>query len=162
MLHAVAELPYEQERGKPMPDLNHSMIQLKLILLLSKYYGEKYLPLPELKIDVKVRDRVPDVCIYPPMLFDPSENQISMSEPPLGAIEIISEMQSPNVLIKKRTEYFAVGVKSYWFVMPTFRTIYVYSSEHDFEVYSKEDMLLDKILGIKLSLKEVFAPKVVG
>ncbi len=56
----------------------------------------------------------------------------------------------------KRGEYFAAGVQSYWLVLPDLLSVYVFHSPEDYEVFAKQEILTDKILGIELALGEVF------
>ncbi len=152
----VALSDYEIERGKPMPDRNHAIIQGRLMSRLDRTYGDKFSILPEIHIDMPVRDRVPDLAIYEPLIFDPDVNELSMFKPPLCAIEILSEMQNINVLMKKKHEYFDVGVLSYWLVLPSLRTIYVFHNINDRSIFSYEDRLVDKKLNIELDLSDIF------
>jgi Uma2 family endonuclease len=147
---------YEIKRGKPMPDKNHSIIQSRLNYALTRDNGSDYSILTEINVDFPVRERVPDLAIYPILNFNPDENELRMEEVPLGAIEILSEAQSPRELLKKRSEYFFGGVKSYWFVLPALRTVYVYSAPDTYELFTHRDILKDPILNIELDLKEIF------
>jgi Uma2 family endonuclease len=152
----VALSDYETERGKPMPDRNHSIIQSNLLFSLRVTTRERFSILTEIHLDMPVRDRVPDLAIYEPLVFDPDVNELSMIKPPLCAIEILSEMQNVNVLMKKKHEYFTAGVKSYWLVLPSLRTIYVFHNINDRTIFSYEDRLVDKILNIELDLSDIF------
>jgi Uma2 family endonuclease len=147
---------YETERGKPMPDKNHSIIQGRLMSKLDQTYGDRYSILPEITLDLPIRERVPDLAIYSPLDFNPDDNEVRMDELPLCAIEIISEMQPISVLMKKRSEYFLAGIKSYWLVMPSMRSIYVFENLEDFEIYTYKDCLIDKTLNIELDLGKIF------
>jgi Uma2 family endonuclease len=147
---------YETERGKPMPDKNHSIIQGNLIFSLRLATKNRFSILPEITLDLPIRERVPDLAIYEPLIFDPDNNEVRMDEFPLCAIEIISEMQPISVLMKKRSEYFLAGIKSYWLVMPSMRSIYVFENLEDFEIYTYKDRLIDKTLNIELDLGEIF------
>ena len=79
-----------------------------------------------------------------------------MLKPPLCAIEILSEMQNVNVLMKKKREYFNVGILSYWLVLPSLRTIYVFHNVNDSTIFSYKDRLIDKKLNIELDLSDIF------
>jgi Uma2 family endonuclease len=147
---------YEIERGKPMPDKNHAMIQGRLMSRLDRYYGEKYTILTEINLDLPARERVPDLAIYPPLTFEPDNNEIRMTQRPLCAIEILSEMQSLNELSKKCGEYFSAGIPSYWLVVPALKSIYVFQSRQDYTFFSYKDRLIDKVLDIELDLGEIF------
>jgi Uma2 family endonuclease len=147
---------YEIERGKPMPDKNHAIIQGRLVSRLDQNFGERFTILPEINLSLPTRERVPDLAIYPPLSFDPANNDIRMTQLPLCAIEILSEMQNLTELMTKCGEYFSAGVPSYWLVLPTLRSIYVFHSKDDYEVFSHKEHLVDKALGIELDLKEIF------
>lgn len=147
---------YETERGKPIPDKNHALIQGNLYFLIRLLYGEKYTVLPEINLDLPIRERVPDLAIYPKMEFNPDENEIRMKQVPLCTIEILSAKQDLSELMTKRAEYFTGGVQSYWLVLPALYTIYVFYSPSEYYIFSGKDKLQDVKLGIELSLEEVF------
>jgi Uma2 family endonuclease len=152
----VALSDYEIERGKPMPDRNHSIIQGRLMSRLDRAYGDIFSILPEINLNMPIKDRVPDLAIYEPLTFDPNDNELSMIKPPLCAIEILSEMQNVNVLMKKKREYFTVGILSYWLVLPSLRIIQVFYSVEDSVVFTHKDRLVDKMLNIELDLGDIF------
>ncbi|AEE49761.1 Uma2 family endonuclease [Haliscomenobacter hydrossis] len=156
MSTTVALSEYEIERGKPMPDKNHAFIQENLLFLIKLMYREKYRVLPEVNLDLPVRERIPDLAIYPMMKFVPDENEIRMKQAPLCAIEILSAKQDLSELMTKRAEYFTGGVLSYWLVLPALYTIYVFSSPTEYQIFSGKDKLYDAKLDIELNLEEVF------
>lgn len=156
MAVTVALSEYEIERGKPMPDKNHALIQGNLFFLIRLLYGEKYTVLPEINLDLPIRERVPDLAIYPVIQFNPDENEIRMKQAPLCAVEILSTKQDLSELMTKRAEYFTGGVLSYWLVLPALYTIYVFHSATEYQIFSGKDKLQDAKLGIELQLEEVF------
>ncbi|MCW5923827.1 MAG: Uma2 family endonuclease [Saprospiraceae bacterium] len=95
---------YEIERDKPTPSKHHAIIQGNILFLLRLQFGEKFRVLPEISLDLPVRDRVPDLVIYCPM--DYGEEEIKMTEIALGVVEILSLTQSHEELEKKRKQYF--------------------------------------------------------
>jgi Uma2 family endonuclease len=101
-------------------------------------------------------DRVPDLAIYPVREFTPGEDEITMAEAPLGVIEILSPSQSRTELIAKSAGYFKVGVKSYWLVLPDLKSVYVFSAPNEYDVFTRDEQLSDKLLGIELDLGEIF------
>ncbi len=147
---------YEIERGKPMPDKNHAIIQGRLNFRLTLKYGDKFSILPEIQLQLPTRERVPDLAIYPPLSFEADNNEIRMTQMPLCAIEILSEMQSLNELSKKCGEYFTAGIPSYWLVIPALTSIYVFHSRQDYTIFSYKDRLVDTLLDIELDLGEIF------
>lgn len=147
---------YELERGKPMPDLNHSIIQGRLFSCFDRHYRNRFTILPELNVKLLKRDRVPDLSVYAPVAFNPRHNQLVMTKPPFCAIEILSEMQKLSDLMTKNDEYFDAGVQSYWLVLPHLQSIYVFHNADDYDIFTRKDILKDKVLDIELDLAEVF------
>lgn len=147
---------YEIERNKPMPDKNHAFIQGNFLFFIRLKYGDRFRVLPEINLDLPIRERVPDVAIYPPMDFIPDENELRMKEIPLGVIEVLSAKQDLAELMVKRAEYFAAGVQTYWLALPALRTVYVFYSPEEYDIYSGKDIMHDKKLGIALDLTEIF------
>lgn len=148
---------YEVERNKPMPSLNHGLIQANLIFALKLGYKDKYSVVSELSLDLSGWESVPDICIIPKMSLNPRQDVVTVKEPPLCAIEIISPSQSVNELIAKAERYFQYGVKSCWIAIPALQNIYVFSSPDDYEMYKASETLSDPVLDIELALKEVFS-----
>ncbi|MFN0033884.1 MAG: Uma2 family endonuclease [Saprospiraceae bacterium] len=147
---------YEIERNKPMPSLNHSIIQLNLGSELRSLYKNLYRVASELSLDLADWPSVPDICIFPKTPLNLRNDIIAVTEPPLCAIEIISPSQSADGMSQKVEKYFQHGVQSCWIVFPAFANIYVYSSPDDYEIYRAHETLQDAVLGISLPLKEVF------
>lgn len=148
---------YEIERGKPMPSKNHSIVQKRLVVFLENHYGSQFEIMPEINLDQpNMRDRVPDIGIFPPQEFVPEDDEIRMAQTPLGLIEILSPKQDITELLTKCAEYFKNGVRSYWLVLPALRTIYVFSAANDYEVFAKTDRLSDDKLGVEVNLADIF------
>ncbi|MBK9338219.1 MAG: Uma2 family endonuclease [Lewinellaceae bacterium] len=91
---------YEIEREKPMPSKHHAIIQGNINFLIRLIYGDKFRVLSEISIKFPLRDRIPDLAIYRPMEY--GEEEIKMSEIPLGVVEILSPTQSHEELEIKR------------------------------------------------------------
>lgn len=153
-MEAVIE-QYEQERNKPMPSKNHSIIQSNLIVELTIPYRDKFRLLSEVKLNMPPVDTVPDVAIYPLMEFDSLHDETKMEEMPLGAIEIISPSQGDQELVDKISRYFDFGVKSCWLVQPTFRIVTVFSDKTTFKTFIDGE-LYDPVLDIRLDLNRIF------
>jgi len=106
---------YELERGKPMPSLNHSLIQSQLIGILWNQYRKDFTFASELSISLADKPFVPDLCIYPKRKSDWQNDEIRVSEPPLTIIEISSPKQDFEDFERKLKAYFNAGVKSFGF-----------------------------------------------
>ena len=79
-----------------------------------------------------------------------------MTETPLCVIEILSPKQDLTELIQKSSEYFKKGVKSYWLVLPSLQSIYVFSAPGEYENFNRKDILKDEQMDIELNLKDIF------
>jgi Uma2 family endonuclease len=155
----IAPIPseYEIERNKPMPSLNHSLVQANLIFLLSATCRKRYSVASELNLELSNWESVPDLCIYPKLKFDSQNDMLRMTEPPLCAVEIISPSQSINELKAKANNYFRYGVKSCWIVLPVLENIYVFSSPTEYQIFRVHETLRDEVLDVTIPLTEVFA-----
>jgi Uma2 family endonuclease len=149
---------YELERNKPMPSKNHSIVQGNLTTEINILYRKQFTLMPEIEISMPEKPNcVPDIAIYPKLKFDFLDDELTMTEMPLTAIEIVSPSQSDNDILKKINRYFNAGVKSCWFVMPGFRAISVYSSIDNYEFFTSDMTLFDIATGIKLPLNDIFS-----
>lgn len=146
---------YVTERNKPMPSLNHSLIQTNLIFALGQY-REKYRIASELSLELSEWPIVPDICLLPSMKMDTSNDQVKVSEPPLCVIEILSPTQSISELLSKAKSYFEHGVQSCWIVLPGLDNIYVFTTPKDYEIFKSGETLEDKKMGIRIDVARVF------
>lgn len=147
---------YETERHKPMPSLNHSIVQLNLGAELRYRYKNKYRIASELSLGLSDWPSVPDICIYPKMPLDLRQDITTVTEPPLCAVEIISPSQSLSELVDKAGKYFEHGVRSCWIVLLPLGNIYVFTSPEEYEIFRATETLKDTTLDISLPLAEVF------
>ena len=147
---------YELERGKPMPSKLHGYIQIQLGTALQVTYGDRFSLFSELSLKLGTWESVPDICMFPKMVIDYSEDEIRVTEAPLCAIEIVSPSQSVQDLISKAKQYFSYGVKSCWLVIPGLKNIYVFLSPTQYQMFRDSEMLSDPMIGVSLDLSKVF------
>jgi Uma2 family endonuclease len=154
---AIEYNDYETERNKPMPSRNHSFIQSRLNFALSKHYLDKYDFFSELNLSPPgVKASVPDLCIYPKTLIDLLEDEIQVTEPPITVIEILSPEQGMNSVKNKFFQiYFPAGVKSVWLVVPTLRSVHIFTPDRKYTTFTSGS-LNDPATGITLELDEFF------
>ena len=154
----IAELSdYERERGKPMPSLNHSILQGNLVFTLKLNYRKQFTFLPEINLIMPHRpNAVPDIAIYPKLAIDFLHDQTAMTQFPITAIEIVSSSQSNDDILDKFERYFLAGVQSCWLVMPSMKAIAVYSGIGRYTFFTDADTLTDSATSIELPLAEVF------
>lgn len=144
----------------------HSTIQSILAGLINKE-GRFNAPV-ELSLDVSSIDLSqfgiaekeiePDICLYTKKKrVEKGSDLVRMSEMPEVAIEILSPEQSITELSKKKLTYFALGVKSFWLVIPDNETITVYSAPNKFTTFDTKDAeVIDEVMDIRLPIKEIF------
>ena len=148
------ETEYELERGKPMPSLNHSRLENRFSVALSRY--EQYDTFIELSLDLKSGKGTPDICLFPATPSNWLNDKIKVKEPPLLTIEILSPTQSVDELKDKIFDiYFPAGVKSCWIVVPTLKTIAVFVPKQDIRNYIG-GIVKDPVFDIEVDIKEIF------
>ena len=148
---------YEIERNKPMPSLNHAILQGNLLFQLNLKYQKTYSILPELSISLPAKPvAVPDISIYPKLTADFLHDIGTMAEKPLSVIEIISPSQSTDEVLSRFEHYFNAGIQSCWLVMPSLKAIAVYTKVDHYQFFSSEMILHDKVLDIELHLQTIF------
>ena len=147
---------YELERGKPMPSINHSIVQANAIFELKTRYREQFRFMSEINIDVAGRVMVPDIGIFPKMAADMANDSVVAPQLPLTTIEILSPSQALGDLIGKATSYFRAGVKSCWIVVPEVSGIFLYAAPGEYTFFSKAQTLTDPATGIELPLAPLF------
>lgn len=153
-METIIASDYEIERQKPMPSKQHAIVQMNLGICINAY-TKKYKLASELSLSLNGWLSVPDICIFTKS-FSFEDEEIHVSTPPLGVIEILSPTQSMNEFVEKAKKYFQNGVKSYWLVIPALKSIHVFKTIQEYEVYQASQTLKDAVLEIELELKEIF------
>ncbi len=152
------EEDYETQRDKPMPSLDHSLIQTQLSFILKRDYNAQFSFPSELDLDIAPKGATPDLCVYPKMKRDPQVDEpvIKMKEPPIAVVEIISPKQAlDDITEKARLRYFPNGVKTVWIVIPSFKAIVLVVPGLNTTYFNKGEFF-DPATNIKLSIEEVF------
>lgn len=150
------ETDYETERNKPVPTLNHGMIQLNLGFSLKSRFKGRFTFASEVKLDLDEWGSVPDLIIIPLRKMDIRRDVSQLREAPLCTIEILSPSQNLADLVAKAYEYFERGVQSCWLVIPDLANIYVFSSPEEYQIFRLGEMLIDPKLDISIPVSEVF------
>ncbi len=143
---------YEKERGKPMPSLNHGLIQSKLIGLLLSF--KQFTIGSEITLDLSPK-ATPDILIFNKRKPNWQHDEKRVTEMPITVIEILSGTQGMENFDEKLTRYFNAGIKSVWLVQPFIETIAVFLPNQKPKVFSTGE-LFDEVTGIRLSLSEIF------
>lgn len=146
---------YELERGKPMPSLNHSIVQLNLGFELKTRYREQFRFMSEINIDIAGRVMVPDIGIFEKAPVDMSHDQIVLTQLPLTTIEILSPRQALDELIDKAATYLQAGVKSCWIISPKAAGMFLYA-RGGYQYIQSPETVVDPATGIELPLAPLF------
>jgi Uma2 family endonuclease len=150
---------YQLERNKPMPSLDHSMIQLQLGYLLKRDFNNQFSLMSELALDTLPKGTTPDICIYQKLNRELGKQPdvVKMTQMPITTVEILSASQPLSQIIQKiKQYYFPAGVKSAWVIIPDLLAIVLYSPDNeDYELY-KSGKMTDPATGITVDVKEVF------
>ena len=158
--HTVESLEsrYEQERGKPMPSKNHSIIQGNVYFELRNQYGNQFDIFPELSLDLipNTPGAVPDICIYDKTPRNWQVDVIKTNTPPLLAIEILSPRQIfDDITDKINNIYFPAGMKSVWVVLPKVESVMLFRPNQKTETYN-QGILKDTASGFELNIDKIF------
>ncbi len=145
---------YERERGKPMPSLNHGLVQTFLSAALLRY-RKKYSIVSELSLELDGSSSVPDISIYPKLPMDWRHDHVKKTDPPLTVIEILSPTQSLDSVVKKTEDYFEAGVKSCWIVQMILESVVVLLPGEKPRVCT-EGGVEDPATGITVEIAEIF------
>lgn len=145
---------YERERGKPMPSLNHSIVQTRLIVQLAS--NPQWQVCSELSLRLAERDGTPDLSIYPSRSTDFTRDVIRETTPPTMVVEILSPSQGSVVVMERVDHYLANGVQSAWVVEPVFGDVLVCTADGKRQKYSS-GIVTDPITGLSVDLAQVFA-----
>lgn len=145
---------YELERGKPMPSLNHAIVQTRLIILLAKFQAQ-YSIMSELTIELEGEFFNPDICLLSAFSPDFENDKTRYVGPPICTFEILSPTQALGDLIIKMNKLIDSGVKSYWLIIPATETIYVYNHKKERSTFIS-GLVKDLETGIEIEMAELF------
>ena len=149
---------YEIEREKPMPSESHGITQANLIGEVLK--DKRFRPISELRVLLPSgKPYIPDICVYPRMPKDFTQDVSERTDPPLSTVEIYSLQQGYNAVMEKVNAYHAWGVKTCWVVDPYQRTITIFPAAGlgSPQTFIYGQMAEDPVSGLKADLGEVFS-----
>ena len=156
MSTATVEKPltYEEERGKPMPSLNHGAVQANLICEFARH--REFRVVSELTLDIRGKPLTPDLSIYPRAPLDLRHDISREPNPPLLVVEIFSPQQPPQEIMDKVDAYFSFGVKSCWIVSPIMHSIQILTADGR-ETVLNSGTATDPVTGLTADLVAVFS-----
>ncbi len=169
---------YQQEEENTVSSQNHGLTQLRIGAELL-HLSDQYSAATELSLDVSSSERQqilsqckvkadrelrPDIVLYYAKDFDyidPTEDLdvVRVEQMPLLCVEIVSPTQTSQDILPKFRAYFALGVKSCWYVDPNLKLIQVYSSPKESKTFVTQEDVFDQILEIRLPLSKIFSKR---
>lgn len=153
-LRAIEVIETEHPLEETM-SLNHSRLTFRLSYLLAQY-DDEFDIMPELELELSTGRSKPDIAIFPNLQYNWEEDIIRFTQAPITAIEILSPTQAFDELTTKiRKTYFPAGVRSAWIVVPSIKTIHVFTTDRQVLTF-KDSSLLDKTTNISLLMSEIF------
>ena len=145
--------------ARAMPDLVHSGVQKRLIVIFSALEDRhRVFAFPELRLQLAADlFRVPDIAIFagaPP-------SQLVPDRPPLCVVEIVSRDDRYTELLQKLDEYHGWGVQHVWVVDPWLERLSIYDGSGLRQAAEVGLPGIDRRIGIAeliRGLKEAVAP----
>ena len=147
-------LSYEEERGKPLPSLNHCAVQMTLGAQFMR--DQQFRVHSELTLDIGGKPMTPDLSVYRRAPLDLRHDMPRCTEPPLLVVEILSPQQPIQEIMNKIDTYFSFGVKSCWVVSPTMHSIQILTSDGK-EIVLNSGTATDPVTGLTADLSTVFS-----
>lgn len=174
-MHAAMELALDPEKNyeivngvpeeKEMPGARHGMIAALLLTRLNIFIEANQLGVAFTEVNFKIGDneRIPDLSFI-------AADRIPVEGIPEGvwqippdlAIEIISPNDLHEKVSNKVLEYLEAGVKQVWIVSPEIRTVTIFRSMEQVQVFSGDRVLEspDLLPGFRCPLAEIFSAPV--
>jgi Uma2 family endonuclease len=159
------EKSYEIVAGHPeekeMPGARHGAISTRLIIRLGGFVESNNLGVVFTETNFKIgeNERIPDIAFVTADRI-PQEGipESGWQSPPDLAIEVISPSDLQEKVSDKVLEYLAGGVRQVWLVSPKHRSISIFRSQTDVQIFSADMNLVseDILPGFRCSLNELF------
>jgi Uma2 family endonuclease len=150
---------------KPMPQVQHSIIQKKLLLTIDPILSDAGIAqaFPELRCTFGGRAVVPDVVVFEEANISYDDNgDITnvVSIPPDWTIEILSPEQSTTKVLKNINYCLAHGTQMGWLIDPTDRSVFVCMPDRNFQIIDEPSAILPVpafAASIQLTVEQLFS-----
>lgn len=159
------EKNYEIVNGVPeekeMPGARHGMVAMRLAIRLGSFVEANQLGVAftEVNFNLGHNERIPDLSFVATERIPPEGVPEGVWQiPPDLAVEIISPNDLHEKVSNKVLEYLEAGVKQVWIVSPEIRTVTIFRSMEQVQVFSGDKVLEspDLLPGFQCPLKEIF------
>ena len=147
---------YELARGKPIPSLNHSIIQQNIGSELRNRLRPTHTIASELNLELDGKKMVPDLAVFPKLTPDMQHDILWVQQAPLTTVEILSPKQDLDSLLEKARLFLAAGVKSCWIVLPAVGTLAVFTGPTTYRSFTNGSAVVDEVLGVEIPLADIF------
>ena len=155
---AVGPSDYEKERGKPMPNYSHGIIQANVTVILGLQAGTTY------RIASELTCELPDGSVFTPDISVLMRRPVNLGreparcrEVPVLAVEILSPSQGHQSVVEKIDAYFANGVQSVWEINPALRLVAVYQPGANHPEIFLRGEVKDSATNLIARVEEIFA-----
>jgi len=145
---------YEEERGKPLPSVNHGAVQANLIGELAA--SREYRGFSELTLEIDGKPYTPDLSFYARAPLDLRHDVLRRKDPPVLVVEIPCSQQGLQEFLDRADVYLAHGVKSCWIVWPPMRSIQILTADGR-EMVLNTGVATDPVTGLTADLAAVFS-----
>lgn len=150
---------------KPMPQGKHSILQMKLVMVLNNILTEQYtaVAFPELRCTFGDRSIVPDVAVLKQEnILEDEQGEIAnvFNSAPDWAIEILSPDQNTTKVIKKIWHCLQHGTEVGWLIDPAEKSIFIYHSQTQMEIVDnpEQELIVPEFAStVKIKAGEIFS-----
>lgn len=160
-----AEKSYEIVNGQPEErkpsGARHGVVSANLISEIMDYLNthERGVLFAGTNFKIGQNERIPDIAFVAAARIPPEGiPETSWPAPPDLAVEIISPSDLHEKVNGKVAEYLEAGVRQVWLVSPEHRTVTIFRSLTEVQVFAGELVSEDLLPGFRCSLKELFPP----
>lgn len=150
---------------KPMPQGQHSIIQLELGMEINQALRRKGIAtaFSELRCTFGGRSIVPDLVVFENARIPCDENgdiENVFSIPPDWTIEILSPEQSTTKVLKNINHCLAHGTQMGWLIDPTDRSVLILGANQTFQIIDEPSTVLPVpafATSIQLTVEQIFS-----
>ncbi len=149
---------YEKERGKPMPNLAHSILEPRIASALHAQTADRYLVAVELTLELADGSVLtPDVTVLAKRPIHWSREPAHCRDLPILVVEIVSPSQGYLSVVEKKEIYFRNGVQSLWEVNPALRVIAIHRPDREVPDIFQSGEAKDSVTGMSVSMEDIFS-----
>jgi Uma2 family endonuclease len=151
-----------QPEEKEMAGARHSGVGVRLITKLNLFVESNQLGGvygPDATFLIRGNDRLPDVSFVSIARMPPEgEPEGKWEIAPDLAVEIVSPNDIQEKVSDKILDYLAVGVKQVWLISPKHRSVTIFRSQTDVQVFAGDSELVseDLLPGFRCRLSDIF------